>query len=107
MPVRDSWINDTWSLADSSSARELSFDWKGITLFSFPQQPFPPPIPDADDHSALAPRAKKPPTEPSPQERARRNLTHLPFRAWRATCTQAESRQDKAESRPHLAESRI
>ena len=49
------------------------------------------------DTSAQAPRSLHVPKEPTAQERAERELTHLPFRSWCKTCVMSKSRQDHSK----------
>ena len=45
----------------------------------------------------LGPRSLQVPKEPTPQERAEHELTHLPFRSWCKTCVMSKSRQDHSK----------
>ena len=58
----------------------------------------PPPLPEVDiDTSAHVPRSLQVPKEPTAQERAEHELTHLPFRSWCKTCVMSKSRQDHSK----------
>ena len=49
------------------------------------------------DTSAQAPHSLHVPKEPTAQERAEHELTHLRFRSWCKTCVMSKSRQDHSK----------
>ena len=72
----------------------------GLTLFDLSAKDVydPPPLPEVDmGTSAQAPRSLQVPKEPTAQERAEHELTHLPFRSWCKTCVMSKSRQDHSK----------
>ena len=72
----------------------------GLTFFDLSEKDVydPPPLPEVDiDTSAHVPRSLQVPKEPTAQERAEHELTHLPFRSWCKTCVMSKSRQDHSK----------
>ena len=81
------WKHDTWTV----DKLEVYEPFTGLTLFDLSEKDAydPPPLPEVDiDTSAHVPRSLQiqVPKEPTPQERAEHELTHLPFRSWCKTC---------------------
>ena len=96
--VGHSWKHDAWNLGKTVSGDFDSFT--GLALFDLSEKEVydPPPLPEVDmDTSAHAPRSPHVPKEPTPQERAEHELTHLPFRSWCKTCVMSKSRQDHSK----------
>ena len=94
--VGNIWKHDTW-IVDKLEVYE---PFTGLTLFDLSEKDVydPPPLPEVDiDTSAQAPRSLHVPKEPTAQERAEHELTHLPFRSWCKTCVMCKSRQDHSK----------
>ena len=96
------WVHkecDTWNFGDKTVNGD-SDPFTGLTLFDLSGKDVydPPQLPEVDmDTSAHAPRSLHVPKEPTPQERAEHELTHLPFRSWCKTCVMSKSRQDRSK----------
>ena len=94
--VGNIWKHDTW-IVDKLEVYE---PFTGLTLFDLSEKDVydPPPLPEVDiDTSAHVPRSLQVPKEPTAQERAEHELTHLPFRSWCKTCVMSKSRQDHSK----------
>ena len=94
--VGNIWKHDTWTV----DTLEVFEPFTGLTLFDLSEKDVydPPPLPEVDiDTSAQAPRSLHVPKEPTAQERAEHELTHLPFRSWCKTCVMCKSRQDHSK----------
>ena len=94
--VGNIWKHDTWTV----DTLEVFEPFTGLTLFDLSEKDVydPPPLPEVDmDTSAQAPRSLHVPKEPTAQERAEHELTHLPFRSWCKTCVMSKSRQDHSK----------
>ncbi|CAK9020327.1 unnamed protein product [Durusdinium trenchii] len=92
------WYNDN-HFGDFGDL-DMGGPWTGLTLFSKPEEEVFDPLPSADteaDTSARAPRSLPVPKEPTAQERAEHELTHLPFRSWCKICVESKSRQDHSK----------
>ena len=90
------WKHDTWTV----DKLEVYEPFTGLTLFDLSEKDVydPPPLPEVDiDTSAHVPRSLQVPKEPTAQERAEHELTHLPFRSWCKTCVMSKSRQDHSK----------
>ena len=75
-----SWKHDTWNALDETVSGDFD-PFTGLTLFDLSEKDVydPPPLPEVDmATSAHAPRSLQVPQEPTPQERAEHELTHLP-----------------------------
>ena len=89
------WYND-----NHFGDLDMGGPWTGLTLFSKSEEEVFDPLPSADteaDTSARAPRSLPVPKEPTAQERAEHELTHLPFRSWCKICVESKSRQDHSK----------
>ena len=94
--VGNIWKHDTWTV----DTLEVFEPFTGLTLFDLSEKDVydPPPLPEVDmDTPAQAPRSLHVPKEPTAQERAEHELTHLPFRSWCKTCVMSKSRQDHSK----------
>ena len=94
--VGNIWKHDTWTV----DKLEVYEPFTGLTLFDLSWKDVydPPPLPEVDiDTSAHVPRSLQVPKEPTAQERAEHELTHLPFRSWCKTCVMSKSRQDHSK----------
>ena len=94
--VGNIWKHDTWTV----DTLEVFEPFTGLTLFDLSEKDVydPPPLPAVDmDTSAQAPRSLHVPKEPTAQERAEHELTHLPFRSWCKACVMSKSRQDHSK----------
>ena len=94
--VGNIWKHDTWTV----DKLEVFEPFTGLTLFDLSEKDVydPPPLPEVDiDTSAHVPRSLQVPKEPTAQERAEHELTHLPFRSWCKTCVMSKSRQDHSK----------
>ena len=84
---------------DWRTQRSLPFQWKGSTNFE-EKEPYKETLDTSKDEQrpqqALSSLAEgiKTPAQPTPQERAEHELTHLPYRNWHTTCVQSKGRQD-------------
>ena len=94
--VGNIWKHDTWTV----DKLEVFEPFTGLTLFDLSEKDVydPLPLPEVDiDTSAHVPRSLQVPKEPTAQERAEHELTHLPFRSWCKTCVMSKSRQDHSK----------
>ena len=90
---RHNRFEDEWT----GEHRELPFQWTGSTNFEEKEQYKEVLDTDEDEHrpqQALKAKGVRAPTQPTPQERAEHELTHLPYRSWCPTCVQSKGRQD-------------
>ena len=91
--VGHSWKHDTWNFGDETVSGDFDH-FTGLTLFDLSEKGVydPPQLPEVDiDTSAHVPRSLHVPKEPTAQERAEHELTHLPFRSWCKTCVVSKS----------------
>ena len=94
------WKIDTWNSGDETVSGDFD-PLAGLTLFDLSEKEVfdPPPLPEVDiDTSAHNPRSfQVPKEEPTAQELAEHELTHLPFCSWCKTCVVSKSRQDHSK----------
>ena len=86
-------FDDEWT----GEHKELSFTWTGSTNFEEKEQYKAELDNSEDEHrpqQALKAKGVKAPAQPTPQERAEHELTHLPYRSWCTICVQSKGRQD-------------
>ena len=84
----------------------LPFQWKGTTRFTVKKdyeyiQENHDEEQQHEHHEAHRARGLRQPQQPTPQQTAEHNLTHLPYRNWCPICVQGKGRQDnyKKQSR--------
>ena len=86
---------DQWNM---DSNRDVGFIWTGLTLFQTSNC-----IPDtvveqeAHDKAARNTKTLHRSNEPTEQQRATHNLTHLPYRSWCEHCVKAKSREKQSK----------
>ena len=94
--VGNIWKHDAWNV----DQLEVFEPFTGLTVFDLSEKDIydPPPLPEVDmDTSAQAPCSLHVTKEPTAQERAEHELTHLPFRSWCKTCVVSKSRRDHSK----------
>ena len=86
-------LDDDWT---TKTRATLNIPWTGSTNFeekvSYKDEYFT--IEEEEQQQAVPARGLKSPDQPTPQERAEHNLTHLPFRSWCKQCVQNKSKAD-------------
>ena len=86
---------DQWN---TDNSRDAGFVWTGLTLFQTSDC-----IPDTvveqgtHDKAARDAKALPRPNEPTEQQRATHNLTHLPYRSWCEHCVKAKGRENHSK----------
>ena len=89
-------LDDNWTTKTKAT---LNIPWTGSTNFeeqvSYKDEYFT--IEEEEQQQAVPAKGLKSPDQPTPQERAEHNLTHLPFRSWCKQCVQNKS---KANAHP-------
>ena len=86
-------LEDDWTTKTKAT---LNIPWPGSTNFeeqvSYKDEYFT--IEEDEQQQAVPAKGLKSPDQPTPQERAEHNLTHLPFRSWCKQCIQNKSKSD-------------
>ena len=86
-------LDDDWT---TKTRATLNIPWTGSTNFeeqvSNKDEYFT--IEEEEQQQAVPAKGLKSPDQPTPQERAEHNLTHLPFRSWCKQCVQNKSKSD-------------
>ena len=86
-------LDDDWTTKTKAT---LNIPWTGSTNFeeqvSYKDEYFT--IEEEEQQQAVPAKGLKSPDQPTPQERAEHNLTHLPFRSWCKQCVQNKSKAD-------------
>ena len=95
-------LDDEWT----GEHKELPVTWTGSTNFEEKEQYKAQLDNSEDEHrpqQALRAKGVQAPQQPTPQERAEHELTHLPYRSWYTICVQSKGRQDhhKAQQSRH------
>ena len=88
---------DMWRLDDQAEPPMSSpLVWTGVTVF---QRSEPEATVEQETHDKAAREAKAlpRPNEPTEQQRAQHNLTHLPFRSWREHCVRAKGKERQSK----------
>ena len=78
--------------------RDIGFTWTGLTLFRI-SNCNPDTVVEQETHEKAARDTKTlhRSNEPTEQQRATHNLTHLPYRSWCEHCVQAKSREKQSK----------
>ena len=86
-------IDDGWT---TKTFAKLNQAWIGSTNFEVGQTYKDEYFEEQEEEQQPAAKATglKTPDQPTPQERAEHELTHLPFRSWCPTCVQSKGRSD-------------
>eukprot|EP00435_Cladocopium_sp_Y103_P041886 s2323_g11.t1 len=86
-------IDDDWT---TKTYAKLNHEWIGSTNFEVGTSYKDEYYEDQEEEQQQATKAKgiKAPAQPTPQERAEHELTHLPYRSWCPTCVQSKGRSD-------------
>ena len=86
-------IDDDWTTKTSAT---MNFTWTGSTNFeestAFKEEYYN--IDEEEHLDARTAKGIKAPEQPTAQERAEHELTHLPYRSWCPTCVQNKGRAD-------------
>ena len=86
-------LEDDWTTKTKAT---LNIPWTGSTNFeeqvSYKDEYFT--VEEDEQQQAVPAKGLKSPDQPTPQERAEHNLTHLPFRSWCKQCIQNKSKSD-------------
>ena len=87
---------DDWTVMGNAA---LPFQWKGTTRFTVKKdyeyiQENHDEEQQHEHHEAHRARGLRQPQQPTPQQIAEHNLTHLPYRNWCPICVQGKGRQD-------------
>ncbi len=89
-------IDDNWT---TKTRATLNIPWTGSTNFeeqaSYKDEYYT--IEEDEQQQAVPAKGLKSPDQPTPQERAEHNLTHLPFRSW---CKQRIQNKSKSDAHP-------
>ena len=96
-------FDDEWT----EPRRDLQFTWTGFISFDEKEAYREALDTSEDEHrpqQALRAKAVKAPVQPTPQERAEHELTHLPSRSWCTLSLQSKGRRDhhKTQQSRHL-----
>ena len=75
-------FEDEWT----GEHNDLPFQWKGSTNFEEKEETLDTSKDEQRPQQALRAKGIKTPAQPTPQERAEHELTHLPYRNWHTTC---------------------
>ena len=90
---RPNRVDDAWTTKTKAT---LSIPWTGSTHFegqtSYEDKDYT--MEEDEQQQAVPATGLRSPDQPTPQERAERNLTHLPFRSWCKQCVQNKSKSD-------------
>ena len=91
--ARGYMIDDDWT---TKTFAKLNQEWIGSRNFEVGQTYKDEYCKEQEEEQQPAAKAKglKTPDQPTPQERAEHELTHLPFRSWCPTCVQSKGRSD-------------
>ena len=86
---------DQWRTDES---KDVGFVWNGLTLFQT-SDCIPDTIVEQETHDKAARDAKAlpRPNEPTDQQRATHNLTHLPYRSWCEYCVKSKGRENHSK----------
>ena len=86
---------DQWRTDES---KDVGFVWTGLTLFQT-SDCIPDTIVEQETHDKAARDAKAlpRPNEPTDQQRATHNLTHLPYRSWCEYCVKSKGRENHSK----------
>ena len=86
---------DQWNMDNN---RDVGFIWTGLTLFQTPNC-IPDTVVEQETHEKAARDTKTlhRSNEPTEQQRATHNLTHLPYRSWCEHCVKAKSREKQSK----------
>ena len=86
---------DQWS---TDTSQDAGFVWTGLTLFQT-SDCIPDTVVEQETHDKAARDAKAlpRPNEPTEQQRATHNLTHLPYRSWCEHCVKAKGRENHSK----------
>ena len=86
---------DQWNM---DSNRDVGFIWTGLTLFQT-SSCIPDTVVEQETHEKAARDTKTlhRSNEPTEQQRATHNLTHLPYRSWCEHCVQSKSREKQSK----------
>ena len=86
-------IDDHWTTKTKAT---LNTPWTGSTNFqentAYKDEYYT--IEEEEQQQAIPAKGIKSPEQPTPQERAEHNLTHLPFRSWCPLCVQSKGKAD-------------
>ena len=86
---------DQWNMDNN---RDVGFIWTGLTLFQT-SNCIPDTVVEQETHDKAARDTKTlhRSNEPTEQQRATHNLTHLPYRSWCEHCVQSKSREKQSK----------
>ena len=86
---------DQWRTDES---KDVGFVWTGLTLFQT-SDCIPDTVVEQETHDKAARDAKAlpRPNEPTDQQRATHNLTHLPYRSWCEYCVKSKGRENHSK----------
>ena len=91
---KDDW---TWTVMGNAA---LPFHWKGTTRFTVKKDYEYIQESHEEGHEAHRASGLRQPQQPTPQQIAEHNLTHLPYRNWCQICVQGKGRQDNYKKQP-------
>ena len=97
---REYRIDDEWQHGQDKA---LDAPWTGSTNFEEQAEYKEHLDTDNEDPQAAKPAGGVTPKQPTPQERAEHNLTHLPYRAWCSTCVASTGKADSHTTAKHTS----